>query len=102
MWIVSSGLEPLLHVEQLAQALAVDELHHHRLAAAVLEHVVHGDDVRVGQPGDGDGLAAEALGDDRVGGERGFSHLRATLAVEGEVGGQPDLGHAAVARRRSS
>ena len=28
MWIVSSGLEPLLLVEQLAQALAVDELHH--------------------------------------------------------------------------
>ena len=35
MWIVSSGLEPLLLVEQLAQALAVDELHHHRLAAVV-------------------------------------------------------------------
>ena len=59
--------QPRLHVEELAQALAVDQLHDDGLAAAVLEHVVDGDDVRVGQAGDGDGLAAEPLGDDGVG-----------------------------------
>ena len=64
------GPEPLLGVEQLAQALAVDELHHDRLAAVVDEDVVDADDVGVAEPGDGDRLAAEALGDDGVGGER--------------------------------
>ena len=76
------GAEPLLRVEQLAQALAVDELHHDGLAALVLEHVVDGDDVRVAQPGDGDGLATEPLGDDRVGGEVGLEPLDGDLAVE--------------------
>ena len=90
------GAEPGLHVEQLAQALAVDELHDDGLAALVLEHVVDGDDVRVGQAGDGDGLAAEALGDDGVGGQARLEPLEGDLAVERDVGGQPHLGHPAL------
>ena len=90
------GPEALLAVEQLAQALAVDELHHDGLAAVVLEHVVDGDDVRVVQPGDGDRLAPEALGDDRIGGEVRLEPLDGDLAVELDVGGQPHLGHPAV------
>ena len=90
------GAEPGLHVEQLAQALAVDELHDDGLAALVLEDVVDGDDVGVGQAGDGDGLAAEALGDDGVGGEARLEPLQGDLAVERDVGGEPHLGHAAL------
>ena len=90
------GAQPGLHVEQLAQALAVDELHHDGLAALVLEDVVDGDDVGVGQPGDGDGLAAEALGDDGVGGQARLEPLEGDLAVERDVGGQPHLGHPAL------
>ena len=90
------GAQPRLHVEQLAQALAVDELHHDGLAALVLEDVVDGDDVRVGQAGDGDGLAAEPLGDDGVGGQARLEPLEGDLAVERDVGGQPHLGHPAL------
>ena len=90
------GAEPLLGVEQLAQALAVDELHHDGLAAVVHEHVVDGDDVRVAEAGDRDRLAPEALGDHRVGGEVGAQPLDRDLAVEVDVGRDPHLGHAAL------
>ena len=52
--------------------------------------------LRVGQAGDGDRLAAEALGDDRVGGQARLEPLQRDLAVEGEVGRQPHLGHPAL------
>ena len=88
--------EPGLHVEQLAQALAVDELHDDGLAAAFGEHVVDGDDVGMGEPGDGDGLAAEALGDDGIGRQARLQPLEGDAAVEREIGGQPHLGHPAL------
>ena len=66
------GPETLLRVEQLTEALAVDELHDDRLAALVDDDVVDGDDVGVGEAGDGDRLATESLGDDGVG-SRGWS-----------------------------
>ena len=85
-----------LHVEQLAQALAVDELHHDGLAATLGEDVVDGDDVRMGEASDGDGLATEALGDDGVGRQARFQPLEGDAAVEREIGGQPHLGHPAL------
>ena len=85
--------QPGLDVEQLAQALAVDELHHDGLAAALGEHVVDGDDVRMGEASDGDRLAAEALGDDRVGRQARLEPLEGDAPVERQVGGEPDLGH---------
>ena len=88
--------QPGLHVEQLAQALAVDELHDDGLAAALGEHVVDGDDVRMGEAGDGDGLAAEALGDDRVGRQARLQPLEGDAPIEREVGGEPHLGHPAL------
>ena len=88
--------EALLTVEQLPEALAVDELHHHGLAAIVLEDVVDGDDVRVIQPGDGDGLAPEPFGDHRIGGEVGLEPFDRNPAVELHVGGDPHLGHPTV------
>ncbi|CAB4577170.1 unannotated protein [freshwater metagenome] len=74
------GAQLLLLVEQLAQALAVDELHHDRLAPAVLDRVVHGDDVRVVELRDGDRLATEPLGDDGVAREVRFQELDRHLA----------------------
>jgi len=88
--------ELLLLVEQLAQALAVDELHHDRLAPTLGDRVVDGDDVRVVQPGDGDGLAAEALGDHGVCRERRLEELDGDGARQQGVGGQPHLGHASL------
>ena len=90
------GAEPLLPVEQLAQALAVDELHHHRLAAVVHEHVVDGDDVGMVQPGDGDRFAPEPFGDDRDRWRGCLEPLDGDPAVELDVGGDPHLGHPAV------
>ncbi len=74
--------EPRLHVEELAEALAVDELHDDRLAAALLEYVVHGDDVRMGEPGDRDGLATKPLGDDRVGRQARLQPLQRHPPIE--------------------
>ena len=88
--------EALLPVEQLAQTLAVDELHHYGLAAVVLEHVVDGDDVRVIQPGDGDRFAPEPFGDHGIGGEVRLQPLDGDPAVELDVGGDPHLGHPTV------
>ena len=88
--------QPLLGVEQLAQALAFDELHDHGLAAVLFEDVVHGDDVRVVETGRGDRLASESFGDDRVGGQRGLEPLDGHLAIERQVDGEPHLGHAAL------
>ena len=90
------GAEALLAVEQLAQALAVDELHHDGLAAVVLEHVVDGDDVGMVQPGDGDRLAPEPFGDHRIGGEVRLEPFDGDPAIELDVGGDPHLGHPTV------
>jgi hypothetical protein len=90
------GAEALLGVEQLAQALAVDELHHDGLAALVDEHVVDGDDVGVAQ-------RATAIASRRNRSATTGSLARLVLqpldrdlAVEVDVGGDPDLGHAAL------
>ncbi len=90
------GAQPLLGVEQLAQALAVDQLHHDGLTTVLFEHVVDRDDVRMVEARCGDRLAPESLRDDRVGRERRLEPLDGDLAIEGEVDRQPDLGHAAL------
>ena len=85
-----------LDVEQLTQALAVDELHHDGLTATLGEDIVDGDDVRMRESSDGDGLATESLGDDRVGRQARFEPLQGDATVEREVGSQPHFGHAAL------
>ncbi len=90
------GAQPRLDVEDLAQTLAVDQLHHHRLASLVLEGVVDGDDVGVVEPGDGNRLATEPFGDDDVGGERGFEPLHGDPPVESDIGGEPYFRHPAL------
>ena len=94
------GAEALLLVEQLAQALAVDQLHDHGLALlapdGVLHRVVDGDDVGVAELSDGDGLAPEAFGHDGVGRKGRLEQLDGHLAGERQVGAQPHLGHASL------
>ena len=88
------GTQPLLLVEQLSQALAIDELHDDCLASVVVDRVVHRDDVWMTQTSDGDGLAAEAFSNDRVGREARLEDLHGDLTTERHVGGEPHLGHA--------
>ena len=88
--------EARLHVEQLAQALAVDELHDDGLATGFCEHVVDGDDVGMREAGDGDGFATKALGDHGIRRQARLQPLEGDAAVEGEIGGQPHLRHAAL------
>lgn len=80
------GAESLLFVEQLAQALAVDELHDNRLAGLALEfavdRVVDGNDVGMAELGDGDGFSAEPFDHHGVGGEQRFEDLHGDLASE--------------------
>ncbi len=90
------GAELLLLVEQLTQALAVDELHHDGLTAVVLDRVVHRHDVRMVQLGDGDRLTTESFGHDGIGREIGFQQLDRHLARERQVGAEPHLGHASL------
>ena len=88
--------DPALLHEHLAQAPAVDELHHHEGGAGVLAPVVDRDDVRVVQPGCGAGLVLEALAGD-VGRDR--RHLHRDRAIEQEVTAGEHLTHAADAPR---
>ncbi len=88
--------QPLLGVEDLAQALALDQLHHDCLAAVLFEHVVDGDDVGMVEARRGDRFTSESFGDHGVGGQRGLQPFHGDLAVECEVDGEPHLGHAAL------
>jgi len=96
------GTQALLVVEQLSQALAVDELHHDGLTRAVvdllLERVVDGHDVGMAQLRNGPGLAAETLGEHGVGGQRRLEQLDGDLPVELDVGRDPHLGHASLGK----
>ena len=84
------GAQPALLVEQLAQALAVDELHDDRqpttFAAGVFDRVIDRDDVRMAQLGDGDCLASEPFGHDRVCRQRRFQEFDRDLTSEGQIG----------------
>jgi hypothetical protein len=75
---------------------SVDVLHHDGLAIAVGHRVENLDDVGVVDAGNGDRLAPEALGDHRVGCEVRLEELDRDLAVQGQVGAQPDLRHPAL------
>ena len=86
---------PLL-VEGLAQRLAVDELHDHGLASVVLDRVVNGHHVGVVQTGCHQGLASEPLRHRPLGGQVGLEQFHRHRAIEGQVGGLPDVGHSTV------
>ena len=71
-----------------------DELHREEDGAVVLALVVDGDDVGVREPGGGPGLADEPGRELLVVAEAGVHHLDRDGAVEPEVGGLVDAGHA--------
>ncbi len=81
----------------LTSALGIDELHHHVARAAVFADVVDGDDVGVAEPAGDLGFAHEAL--DGVGAiqERLGQELHSDRALQGQVLGFVDGGHAAAA-----
>ena len=85
-------------VQEVAQRAPGDQLHDHRSPAVGLDGVVDADDVRVVQPGGGDGLPPEALDHDRVVGQGCLEQLDRDLAIERRVGGHPHLAHAAVSQ----
>ena len=82
-------------VEQAAQVGAVDQLHDEVGDAVVLTGVVRGDDVGVGEAGDGDGLVAKARPQRLVDGELGVQRLDRDAPREQRVLADPHAGHAA-------
>ena len=88
-------LELGLLVEHLAQRQPGHVLHDDGLVAALADGVVDGDDARVVDAGDGDGLAAHPVDEGVVGGEVRVEQLHRDLAVEDLVSPEPHLGHAA-------
>ena len=72
-----------------------DQLHGEEDGAVVVALVEDADDVGVGEPGRGPGLADEARREVVVVAEPGMHHLDRDRAVEPDVGGLVDTGHAA-------
>ena len=86
--------ERAARVEDLAHGTAVHVLHDHVVDAVDGAPVEDGDDVRVVQGRRGARLAAEAVDEPRVGGERPVEDLDRDLAVEHGVVAEVDLAHA--------
>ena len=88
----------------VAQRVAGDQLHHQEDGAVVVALVEDRDDVGVREPGGGAGLAHEALGEVAVVvavAEAGVHHLDGDGAVEPDVEGLVDAGHAAAGDARA-
>ncbi len=84
-----------LVLEDVAQGVALDVLHHQVGRPAVLALVQHAHDVRVRKPGGGLGLAAQPVEELWVAGEVGVQHLQGHIPLQPLVGGQVHGGHAA-------
>jgi hypothetical protein len=85
--------------DAVRQRFTVDVGHHQvggRAAVeAALAEVVHVDDVRVPERGQNAGLGPEPRREPRIGQQRGQQHLDGDAAAQHDVGGAPDLTHAA-------
>ena len=84
-----------LLADQVAQGVPAHQLHGQEDGAVVGALVEDRHDVRVGEPGRGAGLAHEAGGELVVVAEPGMHHLDRDGAVQAQVGGLVDAGHAA-------
>jgi hypothetical protein len=89
-------VQPALGVEQAAERLAADVLHHDPGQPSLLAGVVDGDDVGVGEPGGGPGLPPELLGEGAVAGQLRPGHLDRDRPVELAVVAPVDDRHAAL------
>ena len=88
------GRHRRLLADHVAQGVAGDVLHGQEDDAVVVALVVDADDVRVVELGGGPRLAHEALGEVVVVTQTGVHHLDRDRAVEPDVGGLVDTGHA--------
>ncbi len=89
--------ETFVRLQDLAQRLAGDVLHHDEGGVVLLAPVVDRDDVRVVESGRGLRLASEAFDVGGVRRELGKEHLHRDAPVEQSVVSEVHVGHAAVA-----
>ena len=89
------GMHPAVVPQDLGQGVTLHVLHDDEVRAVGLAPVEHRHDVGVLQVGGRLGLAAEALDESCVGGQRREQHLDRHRPVEHLVACQVDLGHAA-------
>ena len=81
----------------LAQVAAVHEFHHQVMQRARLPEIMHGDDVRMVQAGQGAGFAVEPLGKAGVACCGRRQDLQRHQPVQGRLPGLIDRAHAALA-----
>jgi hypothetical protein len=79
--------------EDVAKALAPNELHDHEVHAVHSPPVVHRDDVRLTKPRGGPGLPAEPVDEARIRGQIGVEDLDGHLPRQDGVVGPEDLAH---------
>ena len=79
---------------------AVDHRHHQKQPAVDLPGVMDRDDVRLGQPGRGVGLATKALAITRLGAQFGGQNFDGHIAVDHRVVGLVNPAHATLADQR--
>ena len=93
------GRQSATVVEQAPKAPACQVLAHQVRGVFVLAPVVHGHDVRVGQPGRRPGLGLEAAEERAVARQRRVQELDRDLPSQGRVVGEKDLRRRAAAER---
>jgi hypothetical protein len=96
----AAGIHWPVAYQQSLDVGAFDDRHHQIQPAVDITGVVDGDDVRLGQPGCGVGLAAEPLPISRVGPQVGGQQFDGDVAVDRGVVGPIHLPHAALADQR--
>src|SRR5262249_33939568 len=84
-------------VNGLAQAVASDELHEEVVEAVALAEVIDGDNVGVAEPGEGAGLAGEALGEGGIPAGNRRQDLEGGQPIEPRLVGLVDRSHATAA-----
>ncbi len=89
------GEQGALVLEDVAQGVALDVLHHQVGHPVVLALVQDSHDVRVREPGGGLGLAAQPVKELRVAGHVGVQHLQRHITLQPAVGGHVNGGHPA-------
>ena len=87
-----------LVVDDVAQRVALDVLHHQIGEPAVFALVQDAHDVRVGEPGGGLGFAAQPVQELRVVGQMGMEDLQRDIALQPLVRGEVDGGHPAAGK----
>jgi hypothetical protein len=88
--------KPLLTVEHLSEAAALDQLHDDCLASIVLEHVMNRNNVGVVEPSHCNCFSSESLGNNFIGRQVWLQPFNGDTSIKLFVDGNPDLGHTAL------